>query len=317
MKYHLLGTTGISVSELCYGTLTLGPLQADVSPRDGGAAIRHALDRGVTFIDSAHTYGSYDHIRTGIAGRAEAVIASKSMAATGPEMRSMLEACLRGIGRDTVDVFLLHFVNSPEDLKAREGALETLVRCREEGLVRAVGLSSHSPRGTAAALLSEDIQVVLPILNRNGLGIIKGTIGDMLSAIRMVRDSGRGVYDMKPLGGGHLIDDIPGAIGYLRQTELFDSISVGFRDSAEVDVLADLFENVPGAEERALAAGKSRAGRKRLIVQDFCRRCGACVEACGQGALSLGETTATVDPEKCILCGYCAASCPTFALRVV
>lgn len=56
----MLGNTGIEVSELCYGTLTLGPLQAQISARDGADAIRFALERGVNFIDTAHTYGTYD-----------------------------------------------------------------------------------------------------------------------------------------------------------------------------------------------------------------------------------------------------------------
>ncbi len=317
MNYAQLGATGIEVSELCYGTLTLGPLQANVSPEEGAKAIIAGLDRGITFIDTAHTYGTYAHVRLALQHRPEAVIASKGMAADRAGMRSMVESCLREIGRDVIDVFLLHFVNSADDLRAREGALETLVRCREEGLVRAVGLSSHSPHGVEAALIHDDIQVVLPLLNRKGLGIIRGSLHDMLNATRKVRATGRGLYNMKPLGGGHLIGDITGAVHWVRDTGLFDSISVGLLNQSEAELMADLFENVAGAETRAYAEGKARAGRKRLLIHDFCQRCGACVDTCAQGALSLGETTAQVNPEKCILCGYCAVSCPAFAIRVV
>ncbi|GAG29100.1 unnamed protein product, partial [marine sediment metagenome] len=42
-----------------------------------------------------------------------------------------------------------------------------------------------------------------------------------------------------------------------------------------------------------------------------------CVDACAQGAMSLGEEKAEVDEELCILCGYCAAECPKFAMRVI
>ena len=42
-----LGRTDLQVSRLIYGTLPLGPLQADLSPQEGGALIRHAIDHGI------------------------------------------------------------------------------------------------------------------------------------------------------------------------------------------------------------------------------------------------------------------------------
>ena len=85
-----------------------------------------------------------------------------------------------------------------------------------------------------------------------------------------------------------------------------------------VEVMVGVFENNPGAVKKALAMGRDRANQKRLIIYDFiCEKCGSCVEACAQGAISLGENSAEVDNELCILCGYCADSCPRFAIRVV
>lgn len=44
MKRVLLGSTGIGIFPLIYGTLPLGPLQAGIAPREGGRLIRHALE---------------------------------------------------------------------------------------------------------------------------------------------------------------------------------------------------------------------------------------------------------------------------------
>lgn len=320
LKKNHLGKTGIEVTELCCGTLILGTLQANLTSEEGAPAIRRAIELGINFIDTAKGYKTYPHMRLGMEGfdAQSLVIASKSPVKDAKEMRNDVEACLRDLNRDVIDIFHLHNVRSAADMKEREGALDALVRCREAGLIRAVGLSTHGPEGVLTALDYDEIEVVFPLLNSKGLGIANGSSEEMIEAIRRVREKGLGLYDMKPLGGGHLLGDIPSAIRYLRDIDLFDSISVGLKTPEEVEIMTDLFENTPGAVERALTAGREKAGKKRLIVYEFmCERCGACVEECAQSAISIGDYSAVIDHTRCILCGYCAAACPKFAIRVI
>ncbi|MFC1541418.1 aldo/keto reductase [Candidatus Latescibacterota bacterium] len=318
IKKNTLGRTGIEVTELCFGTLILGPLQADVSPQEGSKAVRKALELGVNFIDTAKTYKTHEHVRLGTQGFKDTIIATKSPVKTAQEMRDDVETCLRELGRDTIDIFHLHFVKSAEDMREREGALDTLVKCRQAGMIRAIGISTHGIAGTQCALDYNEIDVVFPIMNSKGLGILDGTKEELITIIEALHAEMRGLYAMKPLGGGHLIDDIPASIEYLRNLELFDSISAGLKTPEEAEVMVGVFEGNNSAIERALAMGNERTNRKQLIIYEFmCQRCGACVDACGQGALSLGEKKAEVDTELCILCGYCAADCPKFAIRVI
>lgn len=317
MKRNILGKSGIEVTELCCGTLILGHLQANLSPEEGAKAVRRALELGVNFIDTAKGYLTYEHTHLGMEGFPDVVISSKSPVKTAEEMRQDVETCLRALNRETIDIFHLHLIKSIAEMREREGALDTLVRCREEGKIRAIGLSAHGPEGVLAALAYEEIEVVFPIINRKGLGIIGGSHDDMVAAVTRARQRNLGLYAMKPLGGGHLIKDIPGAIGHVRGLGLFDSIAVGLKNPEEAEVMAGLFEGATGASERALAMGKSLAGKKRLHVYDWCKKCGICLDACAQGALSMGEKKAQVDLDRCILCGYCAASCPNFMIRVV
>ncbi|MCE5251934.1 aldo/keto reductase [bacterium] len=318
LKRMELGSTGIEVSELCFGTLVLGTLQANLEPETGALAVRRAFEMGVNFIDTAKGYKTYAHTRLGVEGFDDVVIASKSPVAGRKEMREDVEACLRELGREVIDIFHLHLVRSKEHMREKEGALDALVRCREAGLIRAVGLTAHGPEGMLCALDYDEIEIAMPILNQKGLGILGGTSEDMLDAIRKVHATGRGIYDMKPLGGGHLIADIPGAIGYLQDLNLFHSIAVGLKTPEEVEIMAGVFERDPEAVERAYAMGRDRARKKHLHVYDFlCKKCGKCVDACAQGAMSIGEKSAKADPDLCILCGYCAAACPQFAIRVI
>ena len=51
MKYNVLGNTGIRVSELCFGTLPMGPLQINMPLDEGADIIRKGLDSGINFLD--------------------------------------------------------------------------------------------------------------------------------------------------------------------------------------------------------------------------------------------------------------------------
>lgn len=315
MKTVRMSRTALEVSELCFGTLTLGTLQANLSPQEGAKAIRRALELGITFFDTAQRYGSYPHLREGLAGQTDGVVvASKSHEPTYKAMQDAVEEALREMNLERINIFHLHLIRSREDFLRREGALKCLIDLQERGVIQAIGISAHAAEGVNAVLDCDEIDVVFPITNKNGFGIVDGTLEDMLQAARAAKDRGKALYAMKPLGGGHLIGEIPAAIGYLRGLSLFDSISVGMKTPDEVEMNVRIFENRSVSSE---LLERLKSVGKRLIVYDFCKKCGTCEETCDQGAIKVGEKKAIVDHDKCILCGYCAASCPTFCLRVI
>ena len=315
MKTIRMSGTDLEVSELCFGTLTLGTLQANLSPEEGGNVVRKALDSGVTFFDTAQKYGSYPHLREGLAGWTDKVIvASKSTEATYEDMQDAVEEALRDMNLERIGIFHLHLIKSKEDFLGREGALECLLKLREKGVIQAIGISAHAAEGVNAIVDCDEIDVVFPIVNRDGFGIVDGTLEDMLKASRAARAKGKSLYVMKPLGGGHLIDEIPEAIDYVRKLSLFDSISVGMKTPDEVEMNVRVFERKSVPE---WLLEKVKSAKKRLIVYNSCTKCGTCEDTCDQGAIKVGERKAVVDHAKCILCGYCAASCPVFCLRVI
>ncbi|MCL5290108.1 MAG: aldo/keto reductase, partial [Firmicutes bacterium] len=68
MQYRVLGRTGFKVSRLCFGALTVGPLQAGLPVAEGAGVIRRAIDYGVNLIDTAELYGTYSYIREALKG---------------------------------------------------------------------------------------------------------------------------------------------------------------------------------------------------------------------------------------------------------
>ena len=316
MRKVNIGNTGITVTELCHGTLILGALQANLSPEEGAKAIRRSYELGVNFYDTAQGYLSYPHIALGLKGVPEdkVVIASKSHASSYEQMQKAVEECLRGLNRSYIDIFHLHLVPSTDNLRARQGALDCLVKMKEKGTIRAIGASTHTIAGVRALNQEPRMDVIFPVLNQHGLGIIDGNLEGMLAALEESKQRGKFIYAMKPLGGGHLAAEVEESFNYLRRLPVCDAVAAGMKDEAEVEMNVAIFEDRPITEEIRRRVGSVH---RRLIIYDRCIACGACIDECDQKALSMGEKKVAVDQSKCILCGYCAAVCPEYVIRVV
>ncbi len=96
MEYRKLGKTNITVSQLGFGTLTMGFSQKNLSYQEGAALIEYAVRRGVNFLDTAEYYDTYPYIRPALDrlkadGVAVPVISSKSLAEDYDGMRKTVE----------------------------------------------------------------------------------------------------------------------------------------------------------------------------------------------------------------------------------
>lgn len=313
MKYNELGTTGIIVSKLCFGGLTVGPLQKNLSPKEGGRVIEYAFDRGVNFIDTAQMYETYPHIKEGLKhfNRHDYVIASKSYAYDKKTALESVNEALKALNTDYIDIFMLHEQESEHTLRGHYEALETFLELKKKGIIRAVGLSTHAVAGVKAAIMHEEIEVIHPILNVSGLGIIDGTRDEMLGAIQSFKG---GVYSMKPLGGGNLLNRVEQSFDYILNQAGIDSIAVGMQNVDEIDYNIKRFnEEVIPVDLKETLKRQSR----RLQIADWCINCGKCIERCHHNALEPGQKKPTIVRDKCVLCGYCAAVCGEFCIKVV
>jgi len=315
VEYRILGNTGLKVSELCFGALTIGPLQANLSVEDGGRLIKQALDRGVNFINTAEQYQTYDYMKHALKGfRGDAVIATKSLAVDYNGMKRSIENALRSLDREVIDIFHLHAARASVDVfDKRSEALRCLVDYKEKGYIRATGISTHNVKVVERAAKIPEIDVVYPLINKLGKGILDGSLADMLAAIETCRKAGKGLYAMKVLAGGYLINDLLDAIAFARGIESMHSVSVGMANERELELNLKIFNGEDVAPE--MLPGMS--AKKLLIVDIFCKRCGACMDVCPNSALSMGEKSVVVNPEKCLLCGYCHPVCPELAIRII
>lgn len=324
MKCTSLGSTGLTISPLIFGTLPLGPLQTNLSPSEGGALIRHALESGITTIDTAALYGTFSHIRQALNGYSgEAVIASKTHAADPATAREHVETALREIGIERLDIVHLHAARIEHPFRDRAEVIETLLQMKDEGKIGHVGISTHYASVVDSLPDHPEIEIVHPLINRIGLGIIdggkesgeNGGATKMSAAIKKASDAGVGVYAMKALAGGNLISTARESINWVRNLNGVDGLALGMLSIEEIDANCALFAGEaldPSTWERL----ESRK-RELKIMTNFCTGCAACVKSCSEGGLQIANGRAKVNPEVCVLCGYCADACPDFIIRVV
>ena len=159
-KRRIIGTE-IDVSEICLGTMTFG---TPVGEKDAISLVRHAVDKGINFIDTANIYEGYTRFLGSAGGLAEeylgkavkgirdkVVIATKVGMKVGdaPEdefaspaaIRKQLDKSLKRLGTDYIDIYYLH---KHDPYTPPETILESLDKEIKEGKIRHYGISNYS-----------------------------------------------------------------------------------------------------------------------------------------------------------------------------
>ncbi len=314
MEKRRLGARDLWVSRLLFGTLTMGPLQRNMPPEQGAELIAYAAEQGVNFVDTAEYYGTYPHVREALRTVPNLIVCTKSYAYDRDAAKRSVELAQEGIGRERIDIFLMHEQESEHTLRGHAEAFDFYRELREAGVIGTIGISTHHVGATRAAATWPEMDIVFPILNTRGLGIADGSLAEMEAATETAHRAGRGVLAMKALGGGHLIAERREALAYALALPYVDAIAVGMQSRAEIDFNVALFE---GREPDKACTAESESAERTLIVQDWCEGCGRCAARCGQKALAIKNGKAVVDSARCVRCGYCAAVCPQFCLKVV
>ncbi|MDR1797901.1 MAG: aldo/keto reductase [Clostridiales Family XIII bacterium] len=318
MEKRSLGNTGLLVSPVGMGVLTVGRTQLDL-PLDAGAAlIRYALSRGINFLDTAEYYETYPYIQAALKGGGYApVIASKSLAHSYEKMGKAIEDCRAAFGRDAIDIFLLHEVRQAPDLENRAGAWQALIDAKAKGRVKAIGLSTHHADVAALCAGLPGLDVLFPLINFKSLGIREGenagTKEAMAGAIRAAAAAGKGVFAMKVFGGGNLSGDYVEALDYVTGLPGIDSVMIGMGSEKDVDDAVDYFEG------RLPEGYRPDVSQKTLRVdRGDCEGCGKCARHCPSRSITLdAENIAVIDPANCLTCGYCAYACPVRAIILI
>jgi predicted aldo/keto reductase-like oxidoreductase len=295
-----LGRTGLSMSDVSFGSSRL---------RGEQDVVRHALDRGIDYFDTAESYGggqSEETLGRALAGvRDRVTIASKTECGSSTrrdELMGALEGSLRRLATDRIDIYFNHAVNDVDRLRNDEW-YEFATRARQQGKIRFTGMSGHGGHLVDCMEHAAEhglVDVMLVAINYGqdpsfsqrftaSLDFV-AVNPELPRALRKAHEKGIGVVAMKTLRGGRLND-----------LRAYETPSGTFAQAAlrwvlahpDVDALVVSMTSAAHIDEYLGASGwtRARAGDARLLAGYEARNgatqcqtgCSACESSCPRG----------------------------------
>lgn len=318
MEQIVLGKTGLKVNRLGFGGI---PIQR-VGENQAVETVLHAIEKGVNFIDTSRAYTTSER-RIGKALRQtdkKVTLASKSQSRTSGKLRKDLDTSLKELKRDYIDLYQAHFVKDEQAYQrviSQGGALEGLIKAREEGLIGHIGITSHSLDLMDRVLddgLFETIMVCFSFLEPLAQEKI----------IPKAIEKNIGVIAMKPFSGG-IIDNARLALKYvLSQPGI--AVIAGVEHKGLFDENWEIFQ---GSYELDDIESKEIREIQSRYDKNFCRRCDYCqpcpehiqiqtilsmrsiVKRVGKNILREDWWTKAIEKARsCSECEECISRCP-------
>lgn len=267
----MLGRTGLKVSAISLGTVSLGLDYGIEAPGQFGRPdemsairlLRHAAERGITLVDTAPAYGTSERlVGCALAANPRAIIATKVAPPAGgagvqAAIAASLEASRLALGRDTLDIVQIH--NATAEMIAKGEISEALVRAKQHGQIRCIGASVYGEEAALAAIASGQFDVlqiafsvldqrmaaaVLPAADEAGIAVVvrsallKGALTPKaqwlpapLERLRVAAEQARDL-----LAGGSWDALAHAAIRFCLSFPSVASVLIGARTAAELDV---------------------------------------------------------------------------------
>jgi aryl-alcohol dehydrogenase-like predicted oxidoreductase len=243
----VLGKTGIRTSRLAMGTGTVGSGGGSNQTRSGGLTrlLRTGYDRGLTFFDTADSYGSHPEVAEAISRlpRDKVVIMTKCDSRDPKEAKDDIDRYRRELKTDYIDILLMHYVRDGEWTTKYRGVMDVFEEAKQKGVIRAHGCSCHTIEALRAAAASPWVDVDLVRLNPIG-SHMDADPQTVIGVIKQMRAQGKGIIGMKILGQGDMRSRPDEAIRFALGTGVLDAFTIGAENDGEQ---ADLIKRIAAA----------------------------------------------------------------------
>jgi 1-deoxyxylulose-5-phosphate synthase len=244
-----LGKSGVQVTRLAQGTGWNGSARSSAHTRLGEKAfqslIRHDIDHGVTFMDSADLYGSHPYLRNALRGvpREKYTVLTKIWPRTefwnsySGGAKAEVDRFRKEFATDYLEVVLIHCLMNDKWTNEFKRTMDEMAELKEKGVVKAVGVSCHDFGALKVAAASPWTDVLLVRINNVGkAAAMDAPVEEVVPVIKQAKAAGKGIIGMKIFGAGKLTapEQRDASLKFVFQNKLVDAVTIGMMSEAEV-----------------------------------------------------------------------------------
>ncbi len=350
MRYRINRRTGDRISEIGLGSAYM----PDTPPAEAIPALRRAYEGGVNYYDLAAGDGKafplYGEAFAGVRGSLLYQIhfgADYSRGTYGwsldlETIKRSVDLQLRALRTDYIDYGFIHCQDEMSDWETyqKNGVYAYILRLKEQGVVRHIGLSSHTPQVIRRVMDDAEIDMLMFSVNPAydyGQGeYANGGVGERAAVYRRCEAEGVGISVMKPFSGGQLLDAARSPFGraltpyqcirYALDKPGVLTVLPGARSLAEVERLLSYEDQPEEALDYSVIGtfAPPEAGGK-CVYCNHCKPCPAGIDiglvnkyydlALAGDALAVGHyKSLEKNASDCVRCGHCDKRCP-FSVR--
>lgn len=253
----LLGQSGIQVSRLGVGTGSNGGyVQRSIGQDKFTEVVRYAIERGVTFFDTADNYENiHEMLRTALNGvdREKIQIQTKISHNKYDDPVKEIDRFRQEVGTDYFDSILIHCTRTADWVEENKALRDQLDDLKSKGIARTVGVSMHGLLPFHATVDTDWGDVRLIRINHNGTKM-DGLTGDwdeigdvpqVVDGVQKMHAAGKGIIGMKLIGNGDFVDpDVrKKSIEFVMGLEAVDAVIIGLKSPQEIDEAIDNMNN--------------------------------------------------------------------------
>lgn len=346
MEYRINQKTGDQISVIGLGTAYI----CDASEKEAVEALSFAYENGVNHADlataKAPTFGYYGTAFASVRDKLRYQIHFGANYATGEygwstdldTVKRSVDWQLRALKTDYIDYGMIHCIDEEKDWRTYRdgGILDYLLDMKKQGVVRHIGLSSHTPALASQVLDTGLVELLMFSINpgydyRRG-EFANGTTGERMDLYRRCEAEGIGITVMKPFSGGQMLDartspfgqaltryqciqyalDKPGVLGILP----------GVRNRQDLAELLGFLEASPAERDYSVLGTFTPQDAAGACV--YCNHCQPCPAGLNVGLINkyydlalAGDAMAADHYAKldkkasdCTGCGHCDRRCP-------
>lgn len=346
MKYRIHPKTGDRISELGFGSAYI----SEVDEKTGISALEEAISGGINYFDMATAdIRCFPYYAKALGSIRKDIFYQVHFGANydkGTYGWSMdLESVKRNIDRmltllktDFIDYGFIHCIDEVSDWNTyrKNGTFDYLMKMKEQGVVKHMGLSSHTPEAIRTILDEAPVETLMfsvnPAYDYQKGAYANGSVDERAAIYRRCETEGIGIVVMKPFSGGQLFDRRTSPFGQAMtpyQVMQYDldrpgvlTLVPGMSRPEEVRQLLGFFDAPDKEKDYSVMGTFSPAEAIGKCV--YCNHCKPCPQGIDIGLVNKyydlavnGDTMAadhyqklSVRADSCISCGHCNKRCP-------